>query len=540
MPRFLAIIDTPGIKSFVFGTDNLAEIRGGSALLDRLNREQTPDIIKNEFKSAEIVYANGGTGQFIITAPHREDLERVFKKIQECYRYETGGEVCPLFGIAEWPENDSVHYKDVVGQAHEELHLIRNHGSIRYTVPTFPLIVECQSTSHLPASKIDAKDEVEILLSETANRKRQEAYRSRKGQLWQGWLDHIGDKDLQEHSAQLRCRDIQDLVNTDKSKSRYVGLVYADGNSMGRLVQELNSTEISRTFSDIVDSSIREACYATLTSLCSKEIADAQKAVQEQTKPRKLPADILLLGGDDLLVVLPERRTLDFALGVCDKFSELTRNRIEQLTGAQKKYFKDKYLHKSGLTISCGVAIGPASYPFYMLLDLAEELMKNAKRGGSDDPTNKKYWSPSYIDFHRLSGSANQELTRIRLLDYKIDKNYKRTLRPYALTKIQNLRKAVGTLRDVNIPTSKLHDFFQSALENSEAKAQFLIEELFCRLREDKNERSGLWNALEIMGSMDPFPWIKSTSDSKVSRTALADLIEAYELFDYPDQQEEK
>jgi len=43
MQRFLVVIDTPGIKQFVFGTDALAEIRGGSALLDRLNRIETED-----------------------------------------------------------------------------------------------------------------------------------------------------------------------------------------------------------------------------------------------------------------------------------------------------------------------------------------------------------------------------------------------------------------------------------------------------------------------------------------------------------------
>ena len=37
MTRFLVQIDTPGIKQFIFGTDALAEIRGASALLDRLN-----------------------------------------------------------------------------------------------------------------------------------------------------------------------------------------------------------------------------------------------------------------------------------------------------------------------------------------------------------------------------------------------------------------------------------------------------------------------------------------------------------------------
>ena len=41
MPQYLVVTDTPGIKKYVFGTDALAEIRGASALLDRLNRAET-------------------------------------------------------------------------------------------------------------------------------------------------------------------------------------------------------------------------------------------------------------------------------------------------------------------------------------------------------------------------------------------------------------------------------------------------------------------------------------------------------------------
>ncbi len=47
MPQFLVVIDTPGIKQFVFGTDALAEIRGASALLDRLNRRETQERLND-------------------------------------------------------------------------------------------------------------------------------------------------------------------------------------------------------------------------------------------------------------------------------------------------------------------------------------------------------------------------------------------------------------------------------------------------------------------------------------------------------------
>lgn len=67
MQQFLVVTDTPGIKQFVFGTDPLAEVRGASALLDRLNRRETPRILSESLAAGggrlqRTVYANGGTG----------------------------------------------------------------------------------------------------------------------------------------------------------------------------------------------------------------------------------------------------------------------------------------------------------------------------------------------------------------------------------------------------------------------------------------------------------------------------------------------
>ena len=42
--RFLVLFDLPSIHSFVFGTDHAREIRGGSGLVDDLNRRAIPGI----------------------------------------------------------------------------------------------------------------------------------------------------------------------------------------------------------------------------------------------------------------------------------------------------------------------------------------------------------------------------------------------------------------------------------------------------------------------------------------------------------------
>ena len=53
-----------------------------------------------------------------------------------------------------------------------------------------------------------------------------------------------------------------------KHSNDQVGVVYADGNAMGEVVQALDSLETCRRFSRIVDESIQEVCFAGLARTC--------------------------------------------------------------------------------------------------------------------------------------------------------------------------------------------------------------------------------------------------------------------------------
>ncbi len=44
--QHLVVLDVPGIKKYVFGTNRLVEIRGGSALIEQLNSEDAPKLLK--------------------------------------------------------------------------------------------------------------------------------------------------------------------------------------------------------------------------------------------------------------------------------------------------------------------------------------------------------------------------------------------------------------------------------------------------------------------------------------------------------------
>jgi hypothetical protein len=539
MGRYLIILDTPGIKQFVFGTDTLAEVRGASALLDRLNRFETEACLSRA-PGVHItkVFAAGGGGQFIAQAPDRAHVQRALDQLALDYLKKTGGEMRPLAGVAEWAGEDETGYRDAVNSAHKELRLRRSLASHRPTVPTLPFVLECQSTSHLPAVPgVYRWGDERLLLSRASQRKREESRQARHGILWSGWMESLDpDRRFLDRADDLRYPDAEGIGEHCSGRRRgYVGLIYADGNAMGRLVQELDSREVCKAFSELVDGSVRDACYEALREVCAPEIAAARAALARGENPGRLPADILLLGGDDLLVLLPADRALNFALRVAAAFERLTHERQAQLPEAARRFFADRGLADRGLTISCGVALGPARYPFYLLLDFAEELLRSAKRGGSADETKMAFWAPAYLDFHLLAGSASQELSAIREEDYLTQSDCARTLRPYRRDRLDLLRQAAERLQQARLPRSKLQDLFEAALEPRRLQAQSRARELFGRLREarDHHERRGLWDALSLLGPLDPYPWTRC--NGRIA-TALADLVEAVDLFGRPEE----
>jgi hypothetical protein len=538
MPRFLLVTDTPGIKQFVFGTDPLAEVRGASSLLDWLNREESERILRADLQRhgaslERTVYANGGAGQFVLDAKTTEAVDQAVAALARCYRKETGGEVRIAWGVAELP--GQAGYRGALEAAHGQMRSRREMASASRVTSLFPFARECQSASHLTVPFKPEGTGGRLLLSEACDRKRREAYQSRRYGAWSGWLQHLQERGLpwppRESWDRLRCEELGQIAQVGARRD-YLGLVYADGNAMGRLVQELNSVDTCNTFSEIVDRSVRAACYKALDTVCAAEIARVRQLQEEGRGGRPLPADILLLGGDDLLVVLPATRALPFVLEVTRCFEELTRMEIEHAGGEVRAFFekrlRDKEGRPRGMTISCGVALSRAGYPFYLLLDLAESLLKSSKKVGSAAPPATETWAPACVDFHQVTGASNYELEVLRTEDYRTDTAHRRTLRPYTVERLDRLRQGVQGLREVRFPRSKINALFEAALESAPARAERLAREIFGRCKPPL--RRALWQAVQGMGRAEKtFPWCGNRGEQA---TALADLAEAFDLFE--------
>jgi len=530
--QVVAVFDTPSIKQYVFGTDTLREIRGASAMLDRLNRIDTHRVLTRNLPSnvsINEVYSNGGSAQFIFQHTNADTVRVACEHVTSHFMHQTAGEVTPVFGVAELSgEND---YQWAIQNAHFELRSRREMMAATSATPLIPLMTECSSASHLPATGLFSigADEPKGL-SESSRIKEQRGRAAREHGMWADWMKRLGASGPWPDNDQwdrLRCDNNVEIGDRASGLSGYVGLVYADGNAMGRIVQRLNGPQVCRAFSTIVDGSIRTACFEALEETCAKEIETVRESTGNNYNP--LPADILLLGGDDLMVVLPADRALQFAGEATRRFRDLTERAIANNSDPDVKTFFMQ-VGVSQLTISSGVAIARSTYPFYLLLDLAEELLKSAKLGGIIAETTGR--SESHIDFHIVAGANSYSLKQTRCDDYHVKSDFVRTLRPFTVNHLEHLQQSIHGLRSVNFPRSKLHALHEAALLENPVQAERLIRDIFgrCKVSPEQNQRFGLWKALSNLlpeGWTFDFPAFRRDGRRAL---AVSDVVETMDL----------
>ena len=535
---FVIVIDTPSIKNYVFGTDPLNEVRGASARLNTLNQYETEKHLTDQLGKGhvECIYANGGSAQFLIHESEQADVRMACESMVQHIREQTSGEVGVVYGIAVLKDNTSyTDYTEAVQRAHFQLRCQREFATNQRSPVLMPLMMECESASHLPAADLDNTDG--DILSHASYEKRQHGSDARRHGLWPQWMQHLKARGQSwpsdEYWDKLRCESLTDIGDCS-SWDGYIGLVYADGNGMGKIIKALDLPETYRQFSKIVDDSIREACFTALDQVSKFEINNVQEALKNQKSFKSLPADILLLGGDDLLVALPADRALNFAQRVTETFQHLTEEKINALEDEKTRAFFHKQSDNAGFTISCGVAIAKSNYPFYLLLDLAEELLKNAKRK-DNLYSHSESDGLSRIDFHVVAGANSYALTQVREETYlvKADATDPRTLRPLSCRQLEQLRENVQELRAAGFPHSKLHALQEAALLPNWIQTSIRIQEIFARCQhgQDRSQRRALWESIDHMcpeGYSFEFPWFKKDD---LRLLCVADLVDAYRLF---------
>jgi CRISPR/Cas system-associated protein Cas10 (large subunit of type III CRISPR-Cas system) len=137
--------------------------------------------------------------------------------------------------------------------------------------------------------------------------------------LWVRLLRDLQTRQYKIPQGTERPRDFN-VFQEFKGGKDYFALIYADANGMGSKIEECETLAQYSEFAKKIDEVIYEAvCFAIIKHL---KIADHEKQTEKFQNKHRFPFDILLLGGDDIVMVVPATVALDVASTLAKKFYE--------------------------------------------------------------------------------------------------------------------------------------------------------------------------------------------------------------------------
>ncbi len=221
-------------------------------------------------------------------------------------------------------------------------------------VLNLPVLQICQVTGKEPASDLEKEEGKNIAVARSVTERENKGKEFNQGHA----CDIIGlmhdslypDKDM----GWKRPNDLAALVSGD-----YLALIHADGNGIGLRYKEWKDKE--KSVKPEHNEARGEIFYRSMRVDARKAVVSAlSKTFTERGGNR--PYQVLMLGGDDLLLVCRAKNALQFA-----------HNYAHEL----KNY---KLADGNPLHVALGVVIAQSSYPLHRLHELAENLASSAKR----------------------------------------------------------------------------------------------------------------------------------------------------------------
>ena len=283
--------------------------------------------------------------------------------------------------------------------------------------------------------------------------------------------------------------DDLDSIGAVSSPPNHIGFIALDGNHIGDLLSKPATVKEYRLFSEGLWNLTKHQTFS---------------ALERFGRPRGgiTPFEIVLIGGDDVLLITAADVAVEIALAIVDGF---------------EKDAQGKVLKKAGLTMAGGVVLAHADFPIPAMHTLAEALQKSAKRYCAT----QKYKTGA-LDFLIVSGSDTDLEEMRRSIPHH---------RPYTLKDMKCLLQYIRDFKAANFPMSQLQTMYQ-ALFTGKVNAQLASIATLGYLGRGENKRQydllrGFFRAFGVKFDGQLPPWdAERRNDCPAS--ALTDLVELY------------
>lgn len=546
----IVLIETSGNQHYIFATNKLRENVGASELTFQSGTRIVLEVVKRPYDYAndkdgnelrklllaekpiedpanendvEIIIAT--SGKAILLTKGEDKAKEIIAAVTERALIEmpgltVQGAICRVAG-------GLLDIHKAIVDVHHRLE------EIRYKLPSnqqrflrLPFVAPC-ATSGLPA-QVYEPDEKESVprFSNVAMKKREnsEAGRMRLENLMRSF-----------------SRDFHLAANINQLERKFettnwLAVIHADGNGLGQIfIKFADYLDVKphddgryKTMADARKYLDTYRKFSIALDVCTTGAAGSalknfQNAFQKNLKQKtgidtiELPVVPLILGGDDLTVLCDGQYAIKFAYDFLTEFENQTAKDELVKTIAQKAFQKDY------LGICAGIAIIKPHYPFHQAYELAEQLLRSAKKV-KEKVTHKverngkeldEQMPCSAMDFYIQYDSAHSDLEQIRERLTVDDDSTHLFAKPYVVTsetklnsatdeskewfdkrKFRELEKRVCAMRAPNkedanktlLPTSKMNEIRQS-LFRSEAVAKAEVRLIENRLSEEGKKK---------------------------------------------------
>ncbi|WP_295447114.1 hypothetical protein [uncultured Thiodictyon sp.] len=341
------------VQTFIFEVPRLRAMLGANALIGQTMRHELPKLIGSRGKPLDWP---AGLGEEYPDDPLHatvdpDDPAALYGK---GILARDGGHFIAVF------ENEPAA-RDFLHAAEEQLaqrlpgvlyevSLERKAGPRETQLMDLPVLQVCQETGRGPASE----QEKERWQARSVTHRQQWGDRFYAG----GTKDIIGLMRSALYPDKARhWSEPDDLAQL--AAGGYLALIHADGNGIGK---RYNAWKKKAPSDDPIDQEAHGEAFFHSMRVAVRRAVVAALTGTFTTQNGKRPYEILMLGGDDLLLLCRANQALEFG----ERYArELTEYRLAD---------------GPPLNVAIGIAIAQQSYPLHRLHELAESLASSAKR----------------------------------------------------------------------------------------------------------------------------------------------------------------
>jgi hypothetical protein len=435
MTKYLYGASIQGIQSFIFQTNKLKEIVGGSELIEEICTEMFYDFIGSVESDENIIVSAAGNIKYVADL---ETCKKLVKNFPMKIMTKAPG-VTVSQAVVKLDENTPL--SESINQLEEKLKAGRNKSNMPLEVGYMGLERARRTGGVAVDFKKNRKGNLEAFCEST----------TKKAEFL--------DKRTQNESNHTKLfRKISGLTEKPKEitleieeickghKNSWVAVVHADGNGLGNILRVMGeklknkssseSKSAFRQFSCALDNATQAAAQSAFWKVYSRA-----ESFNSESKYTIRP---IICGGDDISIII----RADLAI----EFTEVFLKEFEAKTKEEFRVLEQYGIHefKEGITACAGIAYIKESYPLHYALNLSESLCKDAKKLVKEHHLRQNGIPESATAFYKVQESFTDKISVLKertLLASHQGKSLDYYYGPYLLDDVEKLQKRLGVLR---------------------------------------------------------------------------------------------